>query len=218
MGEIGLVMPFLTRVPFQRLLLDLVGEVPLFYMLHDDPGLVERMMALLDQLMLDDIGHVADLNGLYVQFPDNLDGVITSPPLFRRYSLPYYQRYADLLHGQGKKVGSHTDGNLRPILGLLAESGLDVCESFSPAPLTACTFDEAWEAWRDGPIIWGGIPSPILQPGYPEEAFRGYVDRVLQTVGDRPIILGVGDMVMGNNLIERVRYIADRVEGHAIAA
>ena len=34
-----------------------------------------------------------------------------------------------------------------------------------------------------------------------------------QTIGDRPIFLGVGDMVMGNNLIEHARYIAKRVEG-----
>ncbi len=35
----------------------------------------------------------------------------------------------------------------------LAECGLDVCESFSPDPLTECTFEEAWQAWQDGPII-----------------------------------------------------------------
>lgn len=216
MGNIGFVLPLLTRVPFQRLLLDFVGEVPLFFMIHDTPRLIERMVALLDELIVDDIRRVADFTGLYVQFPDNVDGVITNPALFKTYSLPYYQRYADLLHGQGKKVGSHTDGNLKPILSLLAESGLDVCESFSPAPLTACTFGEAWEAWQDGPIIWGGIPSPLLQQRTPECEFRRYVQHVLETVGERPIILGVGDMVMGNNLIERVRYIADRVEEHII--
>jgi uroporphyrinogen-III decarboxylase len=216
MGDIGFVMPFFTRVPFQRLLLDFCGEVPLFFMIHDAPQWVERMMALLHERMLEDIRLAAQFAGPYVQFPDNVDGVITNPELFKRYSLPYYQKYIELLHAQGKAVGSHTDGNLRPILGLLAESGLDVCESFSPAPLTACPFDEAWAAWAHGPIIWGGIPSPILQPETPEDAFRRYVDGVLETVGSRPIILGVGDMVMGNNLIERVRYIADRVEERAI--
>jgi len=212
MGEIGFVLPFMTRVPFQRLLLDFVGEVSLFYMLHDAPRLVDRLMALLHEQMLDDIIHAAAFDGPYVQFPDNVDGTMTNPELFRRYSLPAYQEYTERLHAQGKHVGSHTDGNLRPILDLLAASGLDVCESFSPTPLTACTFDEAWAAWRDGPIIWGGIPSPILEARMPEAEFRRYVDHVLQMVGSRPIILGVGDMVMGNNLIERVRYIAERIE------
>ncbi len=207
----GLVVPSLHRIPFQQLLLEYLGEAPLFYALHDNPARVHRLMDLLEQLMLEILGKLAELPAVYVEFPDNLDGVMTNPRLFERYCLPAYQRYSEILHGQGKKVGSHTDGNLKPLLGLLAESGLDVCESFSPAPLTACTFEEAWQAWRKGPIIWGGIPSPILEERTGESEFRDYVSRLLETIGDRPIILGVGDMVMGNNLIERVQYIADHI-------
>ena len=155
---------------------------------------------------------LGDFPGPYVEFVDNLEGGMTNPRLFKQYCLPYYQHYTELLHRQGKKAGSHTDGNLKPLLGLLAESGLDVCESFSPAPLTPCTFEEAWHAWHEGPIIWGGIPSLILQADTPEAEFQAYVQQVLEMVGERPIILGVGDMVMGNNLIERVRYIAQAVE------
>ena len=141
---------------------------------------------------------------------------MTNPKLFGKYSLPYYQKYTDVLHGQGKKVGCHTDGNIKPLLNLLAQSGLDVCESFSPFPLTECTFEEAWEKWRNGPMIWGGIPSPILEERTNENDFQEYVHRLLQTIGDQPIILGVGDMVLGNNLIERVEYIANEVENHPL--
>jgi len=217
MGNIGFVVPLLNRVPFQQIMLDFVGEIDLSYMLYDSPQLVDRMMTLLDGQLVEDIRRLADLSWPYVQCPDNTDGVITNPKLFAKYNLPYYQKYAEILHGQGKKFGSHTDGNIRPLLSLLAKSGLDVCESFSPAPLTECTFKEAWTAWRDGPIIWGGIPSPILQQDTSEGQFKEYIERLLELVGDQPIILGVGDMVMANNSIERVRYIADRVEQHAIS-
>ena len=47
---------------------------------------------------------------------------------------------------------------------------------------------------------------PIFYPGTPQREFEHYVARVLQVVGDHPIILGVGDMVMRNNLIERCKY------------
>jgi hypothetical protein len=216
MGNIGFVVPLLSRVPFQQIMLDFVGEINLAYMLYDNPQLIDRMMTLLDEQFVEDIRALADLPWPYVQSPDNTDGVITNPRLFRKFNLPYYQKYAEILHGQGKKFGSHTDGNIRPLLGLLATSGLDVCESFSPAPLTECTFEEAWAAWRDGPIIWGGIPSPILQRDTSEDEFKAYIERLLELIGDQPVILGVGDMVMANNLIERVRYIADRVEQHVI--
>jgi hypothetical protein len=216
MGDIGFVVPLLSRVPFQQIVLDFVGEIDLFYMLYDNPQLVDRMMAFLDTQLMEDFRRLADLSWPYVQCPDNTDGVITNPKLFEKYNLPYYQKYAEILHEQGKKFGSHTDGNLRSLLGLLGESGLDVCEAFSPAPLTECTFEEAWSAWKGGPIIWGGIPSPILQEQTSETEFKSYVEHLLQTVGEHRIILGVGDMVMADNLIERVRYIADRVEQHKI--
>jgi hypothetical protein len=35
-------------------------------------------------------------------------------------------------------------------------------------------------------------------------------------MGRNPIIFGAGDMVLDNNLIERVAYIAERIEGHPL--
>lgn len=211
-GEIGFVVPVLNRIPFQQLVLDHVGEIAFFYMLSDQPDLVEKMMKLLDQVMQEDIRQVGNYAGIYVQFDDNLDGMITNPRLFKTYCLPSYQRYTDMLHTQGKKIGSHTDGNLKRLVSLLPDSGLDVCESFSPAPLTECTFNEAWQAWQlRGPLIWGGIPSPILELETSEEDFHAYVEQVLQAAIQRPMILGIGDMLMPNNLVERVQYIADQV-------
>jgi hypothetical protein len=214
LGGIGFVVPMMPRVPFQQVLLEFVGEIPLFYALKDHLKQVERLIKVLDVQMTDIIHKMAGLETLFIEFPDNLHGLMTNPRLFEKYSLPYYQRYCQILHAQGKKVGSHTDGNVKPLLSLLAESGLDVCESFSPTPLTPCTFEEAWNAWQNGPLIWGGIPSPILEKRTPECEFTQYIQGVLDLVGDQPIILGVGDMVMGHNLIERVRYIVDQVKNH----
>jgi hypothetical protein len=155
LGDNGFVVPFLHRIPFQQALLEYLGEIPLFTALYENPQRLDRLIALLDEQLTEILHHLSDLPSIYVEFGDNLDGMMTNPKLFKKYNLPYYQKYADILHGQGKKVGSHTDGNLRPLLNLLTECGLDVCESFSPAPLTECSFDEAWQAWKDGPIIWG---------------------------------------------------------------
>lgn len=217
LGEFGFVISMLNRIPFQQLALDHVGEINLFYMIYDHPDVVDKLMSLFDQVMLDDLNHLADFDWPYVQFDDNLDGFITNPRLFKKFCLPYYQKYTDILHGQNKKVGSHTDGDLKLILSQLTESGLDVAESVSPAPLTGYTFDDAWQAWKDsGPMIWGGIPSPLLEEHTPEEKLHKFVDHILETVGDRPIILGISDLVMPNNLIERVRYIAERIEQHVL--
>ena len=215
LAENGFVVPSLHRIPFQQALLEYLGEIPLFTALYESPQRLKRLIEVLDQHLVEILHRLSDLSALYVEFPDNLDGFMTNPNLFQEYCLPYYQKYADILHGQGKKVGAHTDGNLKPLLKLLAESGLDVCESFSPAPLTECTFEEAWDTWQKGPLIWGGLPSPLLENRTSESEFKAYVERLLHVIGNRPILLGVGDMVMGNNLIERVEYIAQKIAASA---
>ena len=218
-GEDGYVVPLVHRIPFQQALLEYLGEIALFYALQDDRPRMERLLRLLDQQMVAILAGLADLPAIYLEFPDNLHGRMTNPRLFARYCLPDYQRYIGVLHGQGRKVGSHTDGDVGPLLALLKESGLDACESISPFPLTACTFDEVWDSWRGGPIIWGGIPSPLLEEDRTDEdAFREFVAHLLETVGAGPIILGVGDLVMGNNSIERVKYVAEQVEAHELCA
>ena len=210
-GEHGLVVAQLSRIPFQQLLLEYLGEIPLVRLLHGNPSAVHRLLAMLDAQMMLLLKDLAALDVPYVEFPDNLHGPMTSPPLFREYCLPAYQKYSELLHGQGKKVGTHGDGNLRPLLSLLTESGLDVCESFSPYPLTPCTFEEAWRAWERGPRIWGAIPSTLLEERTAHADFRNYIANLL-TVIDRPIILGIVDLFMHHNSIERVEELASWIE------
>jgi hypothetical protein len=216
LGDHGFLVPNIERVPFQTLLLDIVGEIQFFYDLYDRPGLVERLLRVLDAQVTEKLEKMADFDVPLVEFVDNLDGSMTNPRLFEKYSLPAYQRYADILHKQNKKMGSHTDGNLKPLVDLIAECGLDISESFTPTPITELPFAEAWETWKDGPIIWGGIPSYYLQEDVDEEVFQDYLEDLLTTIGDRPIILGVGDAVMSDNMIDRVQYIARRVEDHLL--
>lgn len=216
-GDLGFVVPLLQRIPFQQLLLEYLGERQLFFALHDDPGLVKRLLALLDEQLLAAMNRLPELDVAYVEFPDNLHGLMTNPRLFASYCLPFYQRYTETLHKQGKKVGCHADGDVRTLLGLLCESGLDVAESFSPAPLTACSFEEAWQAWSAGPIIWGGIPSPWLESRTPQADFEAAVRGLLDRVGSRPIIFGIVDVFMRHNSIERARTIAGLIESHPLA-
>ncbi len=210
-GENGLLVPLLQRIPFQQVLLEYLGEINLIHALHNNLKLVRRLLNLLDGQMLVALERLADLDVPYVEFPDNLHGLMTSPRLFQEYCLPAYQKYVDILHNQEKKVGSHTDGNLKPLLPLLSESGLDVCESLSPAPLTSLTFREVNRAWRGKPIIWGAIPTPILEERTSEQEFQNYLKDLLEVI-DQPMILGLVDLFMRHNSIERVETIVRQVE------
>jgi hypothetical protein len=210
LGENAWVVPLLNRIPFQQVLLEYLGESALFYSLYDRRERVERLLQILDEQMLALLDELAELDSFYVEFPDNLHGLMTNPKLFRRYCLPHYQRYTAILHDQGKKVGSHTDGNIRPLLQLLVDSDLDVAESFSPYPLTPCRLEEALAAWPNGPLVWGGIPSPLLEESTSPEEFESCLEDLFQTI-DRPMVLGVVDLFMRHNSIERVERIAQEL-------
>jgi hypothetical protein len=216
LGDVAFVAPLLHRIPFQQVLLEYIGELNLFYALYDNQLQVQRLLDLLDQQMLEILNKLLDFSWIYVEFPDNLHSLMTNPKLFARYCLPAFQRYTQILHGQGKVVGSHTDGEIKPLLSLLKESGLDVCESFSPQPLTDCTFEEAWNAWQGRPLIWGGIPSPILEETVSEQAYRDFVQQLLETTGSAPVIFGVVDLFMRHNSIERVEYFAWKLENQPV--
>jgi len=215
-GEGGFLVPMLNRTPFQCLLLDGLGEINLFYALHDSPDRIERLLGLMDEVNCHILNSLADFRAPYVELCENIDVSMANPRLFKKYLLPAYQTYAGIAHTQGKKLGAHTDGNLKGLAPLLADCGLDVCESFTPAPLTACTFEEAWQSWQNGPLIWGGIPSYYLEERVSEEAFHRRVEEMLELIGTRPLILGIADAVMPDNLIERLAWLVARVEAHSI--
>jgi hypothetical protein len=217
LGDFGFVVPRIDRSPFQEMLVELVGEVGTFYAMHDEPSRVQALLESIDAVRVTTAELLAGLDYPYVEFADGITGQMTNPKLFADYVVPALQHYTELYHGQGKKVGSHFDGDLKPLLGQLSDTGLDVIESVSPAPLTECTFDEMWEAVGGGPpLMWGVIPSPLLEERVPEEELRVFVDHVLEVVGDAPVILGISDMMLGNDMIERLEWIAERVESHAL--
>ncbi len=108
------------------------------------------------------------------------------------------------------------DGELKPILPQLRDCGLDVIESYSPAPLTQVSVEETLEVWQGHPIFWGGIPCIYLEETTPQEEFENYVRYLLDTLDGRPAILNVVDMVLPINSIERVARIAEIVEEYEL--
>jgi hypothetical protein len=75
------------------------------------------------------------------------------------------------------------------------------------------TLEEARAAWGTDVTIFGGVPSIVLEPTYPEAEFEAYMRGVFRTIapGDA-FILGVADNVMPTSIIERVERISHLVE------
>jgi hypothetical protein len=86
-------------------------------------------------------------------------------------------------------------------------------ETFTTAPMVSCTLEEARAAWGNEVIIWGGVPSVILEDTFTEEQFEDYMRNIFDTIapGDA-FILGVADNVMPAAKIERIARISEMVE------
>lgn len=209
-GDQGFTIGMMERVPFQRILLDFMGEEKTIYSMMDSPDKFQYLMDILTEQGREMVTLALASPALMIEFTDNVEGSITSPTLFKNYCMPFMQEAAERIHAQGRCLGSHMDGNMQPLLHLVPECGVDVVESFSPAPLTRLTFENAWNAWRGKVLIWGGIPSPIFEPHVPESEFIEWIKRMLDILGDdRRIILGIGDQAVGPSLIERIHKASE---------
>ena len=209
-GDQGFTIGMMERVPFQRILLDFMGEEQTIYSMMDSPENFQYLMDILTEQGREMVTLALDSPALMLEFTDNLEGSITSPTLFQNYCMPFMQESADTIHAQGRYLGSHMDGNMESLLHLVPECGVDVVESFSPAPLTRLTFEDAWNAWRGKVLMWGGIPSPIFEPHVPEHEFAEWIKQMLDLLGDdRRIILGIGDQAVGPSLITRIQRASE---------
>ena len=143
----------------------------------------------------------------------HFDSQLTPPRMFEKYIKPYYQEFSELLHKRGKVLAMHADADSSRILGHLQDAGYDMMECFTTTPLVKCTLKEAREAWDTDMIIWGGIPSIILEDTYPEEDFEADLDEMFKAIapGDA-FILGVADNVTGPANFDRIVRVGQMIE------
>ena len=213
-GEDGYPMVNSGECPFQTFLEKLAGFENGYLDLADDPQRVERLLDLLADKDRQEVWPlIAQSPARLIQHGQHFDTQLTPPRMFDRYIKPYYQEFSRLLHKHGKTLVMHADNDSRGILRHLQESGYDMVECFTTAPMVNCTLQEAREAWGTDMIIWGGVPSIILEDHFSDEEFEQYMMEMFRTIapGDA-FILGVADNVTGPAKLSRIVRIGQMVE------
>ena len=213
-GENGFTIPLLGRIPFQQLLLDYMPPARAAQAARDE----ERAFLYLLDALREHSRHIVELaldlpDAPLLAFDDHLDGALTKPALFQRYCMPFLQEISARLHLAGRRLGSVMNGNLKPLLPLIPQAGVDVVLSFMPAPSSPLPFAEAWHAWHEELIIWGGIPPALLEAGFPEDDFYTWMEDMLTCIEREGgfIILGVGGQISGSADIQRLARISERL-------
>jgi len=149
-----------------------------------------------------------------INFGDNIDEGLCSPPLFERYMLPYYRRRTKELHDTGKFCTSHWDGKIRKVLPFAGETGLDGLECVPPEPQGNVTPEELREGLKDM-ILVDGIPATHFLPLVKEDELKAFAYRMLDLFAPR-IILGISDMLPPDGDIEKVRMVGEIVADYEI--
>lgn len=127
----GVVLARLDRSPFQKLLVELVGPDQLFFDLADDDGTLEELMSAMEEKEYAVAERTFASEAEVVWLPDNITGDMTSPKLFERYCVPYYQRLAALSRESGKPLLVHFDGKVKALAPLINACGLSAIDSLS---------------------------------------------------------------------------------------
>jgi len=213
-GDDGFPMVSCGDCPFHHFLLNLCGYNNAYYEIADHPQEFEHLMTVMTQVEKERLWPaVANSPARLILHGVHFDSQMTPPRFFRRYITPYYREFSAHLHARGKSLAWHADDDTKALLAEIKESGFDMSECFCTAPMVTVTLEEARAAWGTDVIIFGGVPSIILEPSFPEAEFEEYMRGLFRAIapGDA-FILGVADNVMPTSLIERVERISDLVE------
>ncbi len=212
-GEDGMVAASSAAPsPMQVIMMKWMGYEKFFYELHDHPGRMERLYELEKELARKKLEIVANLP---VEIPylcgNWTDDIHT--PVFRKYFVPWLREAVEFLHRRDKLTVVHADGEMRRLIPMFLETGIDVAEAWTPAPMTLVTTAELRKAWGDKVTIWGGVPAVLFEPQYSDEEFDDYIINLFREVAPGyNFIVGMGDNLPFDGKIERVGRVAELIE------
>ncbi len=131
LGDDGIVIGRLDRVPYQKLLVELAEPERFLLDSYDEPEIIEELLQTMDSKM-DEVFEMAIESSVEVLWqPDNITADMTSPPSFEKFCLPYYQKHSKQAKSVGKPYLIHMDGKIKALTNLINQSGFDAIESVS---------------------------------------------------------------------------------------
>ncbi len=196
-GQAGLPMVILGEIPFHSWLGHWAGYQAGYMHLFDWPDVVLEVVEVANKNYRKMWKVVADSPARFVMHGVNFDISTTPLNIYKEYFFPYLNDFCKLMHSAGKLVACHADGNNINLLDIIKETGFDAADCFACAPMVECTIEQARQAWKDKVTIWGGIPSPLLEPSSSFEQLKSHMEYLYSVIapGDR-FIAAIADQVM----------------------
>ena len=196
-GDDGLPLVVLHECPMHKIMVDYAGYGDFYYHLADWPARVQALHEVMSESYRQMWDVVAASPACFLLHGAHFSSDMTPPPIFEQYFMPYFSAFNRRMHDAGMRVAFHADADLTGLLEMVRDCEFDVADTYACAPLVRMTLEETRACWQDKVVIWGGVPSIILEPDYPEDAFESYLqDLDVATKGWSHFIVGVSDNVL----------------------
>ncbi|MAE63461.1 MAG: hypothetical protein CMJ18_04245 [Phycisphaeraceae bacterium] len=207
LGQCDLVV---YRSPFGKLVQEYMGFEGAIYAMADEPDAVEGFLALQEARDLEVIRLAGDAPARLVIISDHADENLIAPPMYKQHCVPYYRKATSILHEKGKFVSTHLDGNFKGHFALLQDTGFDLLDGCTPAPMSNYEVEELAAALPDGMCAFCGVPATFFCQDIPVEQILTFGDRIIDALRGRGV-LNVGDIVPANGNIEPVIALGEHV-------
>lgn len=212
-GDAGIATDAGQPTPIQDLLQHVIGIEPFyttFYAEHRSQ--VDSVMRTMHRKNLEAYEIMAQSPADVVIDYENTSISYISPTIYGEHVSPCINDYADVLHERGKIYLTHRCGLLKGLLELIGAERDDGVVDISPAPTGDTTLWEARRAWPDKVVI-GGI-DPTFLTSWSIDRLKAYVAEAhKQLAGCTGVMLGSGDAVPKNALLENLVAVGDVVRG-----
>jgi len=209
-GEVIPSRVALPRSPLMWLNVGLMGFQRTVTMLWRRPKETEELIQLLENDFFKMLEACRSRPVVEFCFGDNMHQDMCSPPLFRKYVIPFYKRIMPKIHATEAHATSHWDGFVKQLLPLANETELDGLECVTPVPQGDVTIEEMKEGMKKM-FLRDGIPAVLFCPWSDMKTLEDHVKKLLKLFYPR-LILGISDLLPANADIERIRFVKKIVD------
>lgn len=213
-GEDGVVLNSVFCVPFIQFAKTDAGYIDGLYLWHDETEKVEELLDAYTRRNIAAMKLVRNSPADIIACDDNMDEVMISPSIFRRYAIDYYQQCKDVLKGSGKLFEAHWCGRTQHLLPMVHETGLDIVEAIVTRPMADTSLDDALNALQGKVTLQGGIPSVYMCPGIiSQKDFEAYMTGTVRAQRGRAgFVVGMSDNVPPDADFSRVEQVAQLIK------
>jgi uroporphyrinogen-III decarboxylase len=214
--EMGIVLCYLPKSPFMRLVAEDAGIMAVTYIQAEEPEEFAETLLTMEK-SFDKAAQIAiDSPAEVLMIPENLSSEMVGPKYFEKYMRTIQEKWIKQISQAGKYSFIHLDGTMRGLLREESSTGISVLEALTPKPVGDVPIED-WAEMANNPktILWGGIPGIYFTPLIDDSEFDRHVINVLEVMRTSPrYVLGVADQVPPDGLEERIKRVSELVKIH----